>query len=97
MVLRRVGQLDGACHFGNMMGRLPLPARRFIWEALPETCAPLHERVAAHQWFQSWLMDNKQWVFSKESTCWCQVHEKFCYAHTVMKLEGCVPLDRLDR
>ena len=53
MVLRRVGQLDGACHSGNMMGRLPLPARRFIWEALPEKGAPLQERVTAHQWNQS--------------------------------------------
>ena len=88
LVLQSAGQIEGTCHSGNMIGRLPLHARKLICEALPHQDATLEERVTQHRWIQDWLIANRQWVFTKDAQCWCQVHRKMCYAHPAMYLQS---------
>ena len=96
-VLTSIGQEHNTCHQGDMLSRLPMEARQMIRSAMPDGDAPLDERVKANHWIEQWLMDNRQWVFSKEAKFKCKVHGEDCYAHPCMYLRADQPLNSKHR
>ena len=92
-VLTSIGQEHNTCHQGDMLSRLPMEAREMIRSALPDADAPLDERVKANHWIEQWMVDNRQWVFSKEAKFKCKVHGRDCYAHPCMHLRADQPLN----
>ena len=64
------------CHFDNIIDRLPVAGQAFVEAATPPASATKSERGEASQSLASWLLENRSWLFTKEATAPCLVHQR---------------------
>ncbi|CAE7239963.1 unnamed protein product [Symbiodinium sp. CCMP2456] len=69
------------CHFEDILHRLPQRGQDWIAAASPGKHATKAERAEAHAAIADWLMQNRSWLFSKDATAFCCVHQRRCRVH----------------
>lgn len=79
-VLLQVAAAGGncTCHFGNIMDRLPLAARRHVEGSLPPAGSTKEQRKQAFSDISAWLHANSSWIFTDGATSWCMTHQQQC-------------------
>lgn len=72
--------LDGgkACHFGDLISRLPQWAQDYTAASTPEEDASVNDKRAAHAAYNKWIQDNRLLLYPPQAKCYCKVHEKMC-------------------
>ena len=75
---QQLPQTERSCHFGNFLDRLHPAAHEHLAGLAPTSTMTVAQCKGNFEKMRCWLKLNRKWVFSKDATAFCHVHQRQC-------------------